>query len=198
MIDSPPHRDGFRSICAGLLLGSITITSGCAEVPVASIPDASRIKPEIVVFDVDGTLTPTVTEIFTARQDAAAVAQMYAKKGYRIVYLTARIRLFQGAVPSLLNRNGFPPGDIVVARTDAEQALPEKFKTGVLNEYRAHGWGIAAAYGDSETDFLAYANAMIPKERVFALRRSGEANCEPGAWKKCVSEWAELLKENPQ
>ncbi|MCP5133138.1 MAG: hypothetical protein H6976_05885 [Gammaproteobacteria bacterium] len=119
-------------ICVGLMLGSMTITSGCAEVPVTRIPDASRMKPEIVVFDVDGTLTPTVTEIFTARQDAATAAQMYAKSGYRIVYLTARVRVFQGALPMLLKENGFPPGDIVAPKTDTEQKHPYNLLNSLL------------------------------------------------------------------
>jgi hypothetical protein len=197
MIGSSPRHDRIRR--AGMmLLGSVVIVAGCAEIPVHSIPEAARMRPEIVVFDVDGTLTPTITAIFTARQDAAAVARKYVENGYRIVYLTARIRLLQGAVPGFLNENGFPPGDLVVAKTEAEQTRPETFKAGVLNAYRARGWEIAAAYGDSATDFLAYTNAGIPKEKVFALRRSGEANCEPGAWKQCISAWAELLKEIPQ
>ena len=84
---------------------------------------------------------------------------MYARNGYRIVYLTARVRLFQGAVPMLLDESGFPRGDIIVTRTDNEQDHPDTFKARVLNEYRAHGWEIAAAYGDSDTDFLAYSSA---------------------------------------
>ena len=196
------RRSQLSSRLLGIWLGSVlcgvTIISGCAELPPPAIPVAPQIKPEIVVFDVDGTLTPTAAQIFTARKDAAKVVQMYARNGYRIVYLTARIGLFQGAVPVLLKENDFPHGDIVVAKTDDEQDHPDKFKARILKEYRARGWEIVAAYGDSESDFLAYSIAEIPKERVFALRRKGEAHCEPGVWMRCISEWTELLDKIPQ
>lgn len=190
----PRYYNRLLGICLGLV-GCMAIISGCTEVSSNTIPDAYGDRREIVVFDVDGTLTPTITEIYTARQDAAKAVQKYADNGYHIVYLSARPLLFQGAIPTLLNKNGFPHGDIIVPKTDAEQDNPTIFKARVLNEYRKHGWGIVAAYGDSDTDFLAYANAKIPKERVFALQRAGKEHCEHGTWEKCLSVWTEHLED---
>jgi hypothetical protein len=33
----------------------------------------------------------------------------------------------------------------------------------------------------------------IPKERVFAVLRRYEADCEPGEWKVCLTGWTEHL-----
>jgi len=50
-----------------------------------------------------------------------------------------------------------------------------------------------AAYGDSTSDFDAYAEVGISEDRVFALRREGETSCEPGKWKKCLGGWNEHI-----
>ena len=61
------------------------------------------LKPDqAVVFDIDGTLTPKVSAIFTAREDAANAVRLYADKGYKIVYLSARPNLLQAGIPNWL------------------------------------------------------------------------------------------------
>lgn len=52
-----------------------------------------------------------------------------------------------------------------------------------------------AAYGDSSTDFEAYADVGIKKDQVFALQRIGETSCQPGIWAKCFSSWTEQIGE---
>lgn len=163
--------------------------SGCAHLAKVVVPQAVMDAPGIVVFDVDGTLTPTVTKIFSARPDASAVARLYAERGHRIVYLTARAPALQGTLQNFLTRNKFPPGDLVVPKDRAEQVAPADFKAAALSNYRAHGWDIIAAYGDSSTDFDAYARAGIPRDRVFALKRVGAPRCQPGVWSICLLGW---------
>lgn len=178
---------------AGIALGFAL--GGCAHFANGMVPQAATDAPGIVVFDVDGTLTPTVPKIFWARPDAAAVARLYAERGHRIVYLTARSPLLQGTLQKFLTRNAFPKGDLVVVETQAEHKAPADFKTKILARYRTQGWHIDAAYGDSSTDFEAYARAGIPKERVFALKRVGEPFCQPGVWSVCLYGW-EIHRQN--
>lgn len=166
-----------------------TALAGCAHLPEVVVPQAAAGARGIVVFDVDGTLTPTVARILAVRPDASAVARIYAERGYRIVYLTARAPALQGTLRGFLARHAFPPGDVVAPKDRAAHMAPASFKARALADYRAHGWDIGAAYGDSSSDFEAYARAGIPRERVFALRRVGAADCERGVWIACLPGW---------
>ena len=187
-----PKSPSARLCCVLIaVLALVTGLGGCAHLSAVVVPQAAAGAPGIVVFDVDGTLTPTVGQIFSVRPDASAVVRLYAERGHRLVYLTARAPVVQGTLRAFLSRNGFPPGDLVAPKDRAEHDAPAAFKAHALADYLAHGWGIAAAYGDSSTDFEAYARAGIPRERVFALRRVGETNCQPGVWSVCLAGWAQ-------
>ncbi len=168
--------------------------AGCVHLPAVVVPQAAVGAQGLVVFDIDGTLTPTVARIFSVRPDASAVARRYAEQGHQIVYLTARAPVLQGMLPGFLSRHGFPPGALVAPTSRAEHRAPAAFKARVLDDFRAHGWDIAAAYGDSSSDFAAYARAGIPRERVFALRRVGAAHCQAGAWITCLPGWTPRLE----
>lgn len=175
-----------------ILLATVALApvlGGCAHVSAVVVPQAAVGAPGIVVFDVDGTLTPSVARIFSVRADAAAVVRIYAARGHRIVYLTARAPALQGTLRAFLSDHGFPPGDLVVPKDRAEHGKPAAFKARALAEYLAHGWDISGAYGDSSTDFEAYARAGIPRERVFALLRAGASHCQPGVWTSCLVGW---------
>lgn len=160
--------------------------AGCAHVADVVVSQAPAAAPGLVVFDIDGTLTPSVARIFWVRPDAAAAARLYARRGHRIVYLTARAVALQGTLGSYLARNGFPPGDLVAPGTGEEHARPAEFKARVLAGYRAHGWDVAAAYGDSTSDFEAYARADIPRQRVYARSGSARGTANPTLrWPAC-------------
>lgn len=174
-----------RSIGVLLLIGC----SSCARLPAAPVPNASTAQSRAVVFDIDGTLTPDVNSIFSVRPDAARAVQAFADRGYKIVYLSARVKLFQGNIPGWLKDNGFPDGTVHVQESEEDEKDHAKFKTRKLREYRARGWAIEYAYGDSTTDFVAYANVGIPKERVFALQRASDTTCQPGVWNECLKGW---------
>jgi len=168
--------------------------SSCAQLPYADIPRAPPAKAKAVVFDVDGTLTPSVSAVFEVRKDAAEAVRAYAAKGYTIVYLSTRVSWLSGGVPHWLIENGFPEGSVHVAQTRTERNQPDVYKTTVLKAYVAHGWSLQYAYGDSSTDLAAYAAAGIPKEHVFVLLRKGESSCQPGPAAACLSGWTEHLE----
>jgi len=146
-----------------------------------------------VVFDIDGTLTPDDISIFTARSDAARVVDLYAKKGYKIIYLSARNKFFQFSIPYFLNENAFPKGSIHVPQLSTDRDDFAAFKRKLLMRYRDKGWDLVAAYGDSSTDFAAYAAVGIPVNNIYAIKRVGNEFCQPGSWSKCMESWSEQM-----
>jgi phosphatidate phosphatase PAH1 len=148
-------------------------------------------QTQAVVFDIDGTLTPDVFSFKTVRPDAAKAAQLYAKKGYKIFYISARSILAQSMIPDWLKKNGFPDGNIQVPKPNEELMNDEKFKIQIMDQLKKEGWKLDYAYGDSPIDFDAYAAEKIPQEHVFALQRNSEKECLKGV----KGGWAECLKE---
>ena len=172
----------------------VTLCSSCAQLPRSDVPLAPEKLAQAVVFDIDGTLTPNLLSFFEARTDAAKAVRIFDEKGYKIIYLSARIRLLQTMIPSWLKEHGFPVGSIHLPQTNEDRRHPYGFKTRILKIFINHGWNVKFAYGDSSSDFKAYAAVGIPKERVFALLRDGETSCEQGDWKECLNGWTEHLE----
>jgi phosphatidate phosphatase PAH1 len=170
------------------------LLAGCAQLPPAEVPDAPESGARAAVFDVDGTLTPSVLAVFETRPAAAEAVTAYSNKGYKIIYLSTRIPGFQTDLPAWLQRNGFPEGTIHFAQTDDERDHPADYKSGILASYVKKGWQLAYAYGDSSTDFRAYANAGIPREHVFALKRRGQETCMEGVYHQCPDGWEQNLQ----
>lgn len=168
-------------------------TWSCAQIPPANVPSPTASQGQAVVLDIDGTLTPKNIDVFEPRPGAAAALNALSKKGYKIVYLTTRIPLFQSGLPDWLRQNGFPSGSLHVAQTAEERGNADKFKAQVLAAYAKAGWHLAYAYGDSSTDFTAYAEAKIPKEHVFALKRKDSKACQDGIYQACLQGWTEHL-----
>lgn len=176
--------------------------AGCALTP-DQIQKAPLLPNQAIVFDIDGTLTPTPAAISIAREDAANAVRLYADKGYKIIYLSARIPLFQAGIPKWLKENDFPEGSIHVptAEDSSNHAI---FKVNILRQYKENGWVFKAAYGDSGTDFEAYNDnsVRIEEDNVFALLREGNTSCEMEdkengrkGWKKCLASWTEHMGE---
>jgi len=155
------------------------------------IPKAPLKANQAVVFDIDGTLTPKQFAIFTARDDAASSVKLFADNGYKIVYLSARVKFFQSGIPNWLKENNFPEGSIQVPQTSVDTDDHAAFKKRILKEFQKKGWHFIAAYGDSSTDFEAYAEVGIDKDHIFALQRVGKASCQPGIWSKCFHSWTD-------
>lgn len=167
--------------------------AGCTYIPSTQVQPPSNNNNSAIVTDIDGTLTPDVLAINEVRPDAAKAIRALANRGYKIIYLTTRIPLFQSGLPKWLQENGFPKGDLEVAHSAGERSHPERFKARILKDYIKHGWHLDYAYGDSSTDFAAYADAGISRERVFALKRRGSKNCQKGLYHECLNGWSEYL-----
>jgi len=171
------------------LVFSTLLCTGCtlASFPIDQAPNANN---KAVVFDIDGTLTPRPLAVFSVREDAASTVQLFSEQGYKIIYLSARVALLQRAIPSWLADNGFPDGSIHVPANAEDSSDHAAFKARVLNQYKERGWLLAAGFGDSSTDFEAYAQVGIKASSVFALQRQGEEACLPGVWVTCFSAWS--------
>ena len=174
--------------CASLLF-----LAACAQLPPIEVPHAPRPGTEAVVFDIDGTLTPSVLAVSEVRPGAARAVTAYSKKGYTIIYLSTRIPVFQSGLPAWLEQNGFPDGALHVAQTGEERDNAAEYKSGMLERYLKQGWHLAYAYGDSSTDFQAYAKAGLPKAHVFALKRRGQDHCQEGVYQQCLDGWEQVL-----
>jgi hypothetical protein len=169
------------------------LCAGCTLTPhVVEPPPPDRNLA--VVFDIDGTLTTRVHTIRSTRTGAVPAVQAYADAGYRIIYLSARHPLFQWHIPLWMERHGFPDGAIHVTESREHRSDHAAFKHGVLEEYVDKGWNLVAAYGDSTSDFDAYADAGIDPSSVYALKREGARECEPGTWVECLANWPERLE----
>lgn len=177
--------------CLWLLL--VVLCTSCITHGPVCAPAAPAPHSQAVVFDIDGTLTPSPLSIYRVRQDAVHAVRRYAEEGIHIVYLSARIQMFQGMIPNWLQREGFPVGSLHLPNTGKESHDPAGFKASILKQYHEHGWHFVAAYGDSTTDFEAYSQAGIEQRRVFALLRSAEDACQKGAWSQCYTGWSEHL-----
>jgi phosphatidate phosphatase PAH1 len=176
-----------------LLTITASLVCGCVQIPPADIPSPTLSQSAAVITDIDGTLTPRDIDVSEPRPSAATALNALANKGYKIVYLTTRIPLFQPGLKDWLQQNGFPPGSLHVAQTANERNSPDKFKAQILTAYTGAGWRLAYAYGDSSTDFAAYAEAHISKDNVFALRRRGQSTCQDGVYQSCLAGWEEHL-----
>lgn len=170
----------------------VVILCSCAFEPV-QIPPAPNNSPLAVVFDIDGTLTPRPIEFLEARPDVARAVQLYSDKGYKIIYLSARFPGFEAGTRAWLKHKGFPDGIVRIAGKDGDVGHPDQFKTRVLQDFLDKGWRLGFAYGDSSTDFIAYAAVSIPRTHVFALRREGDTSCQSGTWEACLSGWGEHI-----
>lgn len=166
---------------------------GCTHIPAAEVQAPTHAKQKVVVTDIDGTLTPDVLAMNEVRPGAAKLLRSLTDKGYSIVYLTARIPMFQSALPRWLKENGFPEGALHVAQSNKQSRHPEELKAGILKDYVQKGWQLAYAFGDPSTDFAAYADAGIPQQRVFALQRRGSEGCQPGIYQACLKGWRDVL-----
>jgi len=142
---------------------------------------------QVVVFDIDGTLTTSDSEVFKevlsdivkgdykpeVRKDSPRVASAWADKDYLPVYVTGRPDLFREISAAWLDDQGFPRGP-VHCTDELSEAVPSKkgvakYKTAFLARLQQSGLSIAAAYGNAETDIVAYENAGIPKDRTFIV-----------------------------
>ena len=177
-----------------LLLALIMLAcSGCSTLP-NHFEKAPADHTKAVVFDVDGTLTPMVWRFWQVREDAAKAAQRFASEGYHVFYVTARFLWLQWPLPDWLEDHDFPAGDLYVPQTWEEHREPQPFKQQILQQLIDDGWQLEWAFGDSTSDFRAYAEVNIPQDHVYALQRENADECESGPWAACLKNWTDFLK----
>jgi HAD superfamily, subfamily IIIB (Acid phosphatase) len=167
--------------------------SACVQIPATPINPPLGQKNQAIVVDIDGTLTPGVMNVKELRPDAVRATNAYAKKGYQVLYVTTRSPLAQSQLPKWLTDNNFPDGPLHVAQTQDQRDHPAEYKANILNQYTKLGWHLSYGYGDSSTDFLAYGNSGLTKDRVFALKRRHADKCQDGIYAACLDGWTEHL-----
>ncbi|MCC7076982.1 MAG: hypothetical protein IT198_07640 [Acidimicrobiia bacterium] len=157
----------------------------------AAAEDSCTQELRAVATDIDETLTTSDAEWLLSildpkhdaaeRSSAAEVFRAYAERGYRIVYVTARpdgLRLPSGATTraatlAWLEAHDFPtdPGSTYLYQApDVLSALlPRGYKASVVEALEDDGYTVDFAYGNALTDFQAFLDAGIPKDRVFSI-----------------------------
>jgi hypothetical protein len=179
-----------RNLC----LAAVLVLAGCAQIPYAEVLNPPRPEAPVVVTDIDGTLTNTIWATNEVRVGAAEVLQAFAREGFTIVYLSTRVPWLQQQLPLWLSENGFPAGALHVAQNASERNDPRAYKAQILEAYRSRGWKLEYAYGDSETDFLAYQDARIPIDHVYGIQRVNESTCQPGPFSMCLKRWTDYRR----
>jgi len=137
---------------------------------------------QAVVTDVDGTLTTddwqAVEDVLGLGEgdmypDANTAMASWAKKGYRLLYLTGRPQIINRYTREWLDSQGFPTGPVQL--TDSgDQIWPtdeavRAFKAGRLTQLAGKGVIWRAAYGNALTDIGAYADAHIDKADTYIV-----------------------------
>ncbi len=140
----------------------------------------------LVVSDVDGTLTESETAEFqtlwngdpAARPSSPEMLRAFAEKGYLIFYLTARPHWLHARTHRWLNDHMYPPG-LVHTTLAFEGALggdAETFKTDELNAIGDRlGHPPDYAFGNTDSDAAAYANATIAPTQRYLYQFDGDA-----------------------
>jgi hypothetical protein len=146
-------------------------------------------QTDVIVFDIDGTLT-TDEGSNAVQPSAAAAVKAYVQKGYTVVYVTARWKSLQeSSTRTWLSSNGFPDLPLYMSSslllTDASKVT---YKTSTMNTIEQGAPEIVGAYGDSSSDFEAYANVGVPTARVFALKRASASSCQSGTYAACLTD----------
>lgn len=145
----------------------------CAEHYDFLLPSGSK----VVVADIDGTLTLSDNELLMQLSNGAYVPKMmkaantamqaWAKKGYTVVYLTARPHVYRAESRQWLTGFEFPVGPVITGNPPVQA---DAYKTLWLKRMiDTFGWEVVAAYGNARTDITAYEDAGIPKEHTFIV-----------------------------
>jgi hypothetical protein len=132
----------------------------------------------VFVSDVDGTLTTSENEEFTAllggttpvmNAEASNALGLLAERGYRPLYLTARPEFLVQHTRQFLVGHGFPPGVVhtTLTLTGATGAGAAAYKTAELADLAGKGLVPTFAFGNTDTDAEAYENASIPAAHRF-------------------------------
>ena len=155
-------------------------------------PDAEQLK--MVVFDMDGTLTTSDSEITMAYLNeligkdvaememypaAPEIATYYYQRGYQIVYVTARPYWLSEKSFDWLVFHKFPMG----LMHTYEGAIPDgnfdaaAFKKGYLDSLVNKGSYFSFTYGNALTDIEAYKHIGTTCDRIFIIGEHAGKEC---------------------
>jgi phosphatidate phosphatase PAH1 len=171
---------------------AVLLVAGAAACTVPTPPPSGG-SPDVVVFDIDGTLT--ADELSTdAHPGAASAVNAYVAKGYTVVYVTARWNALESTTRDWLDDHGFPelplymPSSLLI-----DDQSKVDFKTETLQDIENGANEVIRAYGDSSSDFVAYANVGLPTSNVYALKRASASTCQSGAYTACMNDYVAHL-----
>lgn len=152
-----------------------------------------------VVTDVDGTQTESETAEWGAVLGGAdpghnpsgpELMTAYARRGYHVLYLTARPDWLSARTHEWLLAHGYPPGIVhtTLGLTGATGSAAITFKQGELEALLTRFPGaLDDAIGNTDTDTAAYANVGVPPERSFLYQ------FDPGADGTRVDDYGTLI-----
>jgi hypothetical protein len=161
---------------------AVEVDASVAEGYVLVVPS----RAQLVVFDVDGTLTTSDSELFSdyfsdlfggdfvpeAYEGAVALVSAYAEAGWEILYLTGRPYWLDRITRGWLGDEGFPLGTLHLTRTLSE-SLPTEGAVGTYKRDWLEGLlthhTIFRAYGNATTDIYAYREAGIDVLETFII-----------------------------
>lgn len=176
---APPFKEKGTIFIKMVLAGDGT----AADSTLMILPAGSK----FVVFDIDGTLTTSDSELIRdlfhdlydglyiprMRDDAQKLVQAYANKNYHILYLTGRPYWLQRKTRQWLNDMDFPPGTVRLTDSNRDSIAADnhvgRFKAEYLKKLSARGYHIEFAYGNASTDIFAYQQAGIDSEKIFIV-----------------------------
>ncbi|MBX7193525.1 MAG: phosphatidylinositol transfer protein [Sandaracinaceae bacterium] len=152
-----------------------------AEQWIDVLPASTR----FVVTDVDGTQTESETAAWAslltgsgpaAQPHGAEALHAFARRGYRIFYLTARPEWLEARTHEWLVELGYPPGLVhtTLGFTGATEGPAETFKTEELAALEARFPGaIAWGIGNTRTDAASYVSTGLPADHIVSYRFDG-------------------------
>lgn len=141
---------------------------------------------QVVLADIDETITLSDEEIFLQipdesydqrkREYSVELTQAWADKGYQMIYLTARPHVFRAETRAWLTHHGYAQGPIITAPElvlgDSARQYKLEWTSRLIDDL---SWDIVAAYGNSESDIEAYAEAGLDKAITFIIGESAGA-----------------------
>lgn len=160
-----------------------------------------QVQHRLLISDIDGTITKSdllgmVLPIVSLDWSHADIVQLYTKlvkRGYTIIYLTARnTGLYQTTLDYLksLTQNNLklPEGPLVMNPASLMESFKQDiilktahhFKTQVLQQLNSAFCPLStyiplfAGIGNQKTDSTAYQESGIPKRRIFTIKPDGQ------------------------
>jgi hypothetical protein len=161
---------------------------------------------QVVIADLDGTMTVGDAELFSwfddeeyvprMWTDADTLLQTWASKGFKVVYLTGRPHPLRGWTRSWMDDMEFPNGPLKTAPELLASFEAVQYKSGFVTEIQDElGWEVVAAYGNSSGDIDGYEEGGVPKEITFSIGPNsgidGTVGVGDAGWTQHIADFVE-------